>query len=316
MDSPNTTDAVPGGPTEPTYVDEARRGEHRWWRYLLGLGVILVMYFIVGTAASLLLIYAFTGGTDVAALSPVAGFVVAIAGFPFFLAGIVLAVTLVHRRSVRSLVTARAKIDWRRVGQGFVVWFALWCLVQFGYFLLSPELFSFGGDLVALALFVPLALVLTAIQTTTEELFFRGYAVQAASMVWGNRVFLALVSGVLFTLIHANNPEFSAGGWLTVFFGYFVGTGLVWAVVSLVDGTTELAIGAHFAQNIASFLLVGTAGTVVSTPAVFTIAVYDPVATMISALIIVPLFMVTVLRFLRRDPAARSVPTERPNARR
>lgn len=86
-----------------------------------------------------------------------------------------------------------------------------------------------------------------------------------------------------------------------MFFGYFVGTGLVWAVVSLVDGTTELAIGAHFANNIATILLVGTAGTVVSTPAVFAVDEFDPIAVVISTLVIVPLFLVIVLRFLKRD---------------
>jgi hypothetical protein len=39
---------------------------------------------------------------------------------------------------------------------------------------------------------VPIALVCTAIQTTTEELFFRGYIVQGASLICSNRVFLAI----------------------------------------------------------------------------------------------------------------------------
>lgn len=314
MKNVNRTDDASRTQDEASYVDESRRGEHRWWRYLLGLVVSLGMWVIVGTAASLLLTYAFSGGLDVSALGPVAGYVVTMAGFPFFLAGIVLTVTRIHRRHLRTLVTARARIDWRRVGQGFVVWLALWSLVRVGQFALSPESFSVGDDLAALALFVPLALVLTAIQTTTEELFFRGYVVQAASLVWVNRVFLAIVSGVAFTLIHLGNPEAGAGGWLTLFFGYFVGTGLVWAVVSLIDGTTELAIGAHFANNIASFLLVGTAGTVVSTPAVFTVSEYDPILGAISTLIIVPLFLVTVLRFLRRDRATASPSGDQPDA--
>lgn len=294
-------DDMVGRPSEPSYVDEARRGRDRWGRYLLGLVVALLSWLVVGTTVSLLLTYAISGGLDVSALGPVAGFVVTMAGFPFFLAGLVLSITRIHRRHVRTLVTSRSAIDWRRVGQGFVVWFALWTLVRVGQFALSPGSFSIDDDLAALALFAPLALALTAIQTTTEELFFRGYAVQAASLVWGNRVFLALVSAVLFTLVHLSNPEAGVGGWLTIFFGYFVGTGLVWAVVSLLDGTTELAIGAHFANNIANFLLVGTAGTVVSTPALFTVSEYDPVVGALSTLVIVPLFLVIVLRILRRD---------------
>ncbi|ANY08462.1 CPBP family intramembrane glutamic endopeptidase [Pseudonocardia sp. HH130630-07] len=310
MKMPNTTDDAPAGTTGTSYVDQAGRGEHRWWRYLLGLVVVLVLYFVVGTAASLALTYAFTGGFDISALGPVAGFVVTMAGFPFFLAGIVLAVTRVHRRPLRTLVTGRARIEWRRVGQGFAIWLALWCLVAAGQFALAPGSFSVGDDLAALALFAPLALVLTAIQTTTEKLFFRGYVVQAASRVWGNRVFLALVSAVAFTSVHLGNPEAGSGGWLTVFTGYFLGTGLIWVVVSLIDGTTELAIGAHFANNTAGFLLLGTAGTVVSTPALFTIARFDPVLSALSSVIIAALFLVIVLRFLKRDRTpARSADT-------
>jgi membrane protease YdiL (CAAX protease family) len=112
-----------------------------------------------------------------------------------------------------------------------------------GQYLFYPDSFSFNFDLATFALFVPLALIFTAIQTTTEELFFRGYVVQGASMISTNRVFLALVAAVVFTLPHLLNPEVSAGGWLTVFSNYFLVPGLLWTVVSLIDGTTELAIG-------------------------------------------------------------------------
>jgi hypothetical protein len=54
------------------------------------------------------------------------------------------------------------------------------------------------------------ALALTAIQTTTKELFFRGYIVQGASVIWANCVFLALASAVVFTLPHLGNPEAQA----------------------------------------------------------------------------------------------------------
>lgn len=309
MNSPATTTDELAAANRPTYVDEAAGGEYRWWRYVLGLVIIVVANLVVGGAVGLLVVYAVTGGLDPATLGPTASFVAIMSGFPFFLAGIVLVVTRLHRRHVRTLVTARARIDWRRVGLGFLTWLVLLCLVKLGSFLLAPESFSVNTDLAALALFAPLAIALTAIQTTTEELFFRGYVVQAASRVWGNRVFLALVSATLFTLPHLLNPEAAAGGWLTVFFGYFVGTGLVWVVVSLIDGTTELAIGAHFANNITSILLVGTAGTVVTTPALFTVDEYDPTVGALSTLIIVPLFMVTVLWFFKRnDVTEPSVP--------
>lgn len=38
-----------------TYVEAARRGSHRWWRYLLGLVIILFAWLVVGTVASAIL---------------------------------------------------------------------------------------------------------------------------------------------------------------------------------------------------------------------------------------------------------------------
>jgi hypothetical protein len=66
----------------------------------------------------------------------------------------------------------------------FVAWFVAVCLVGgLGQYLFYPDSFSFTTDLATFAPFVPLALVFTAIQTTSEELFYRGYIVQGASHI-------------------------------------------------------------------------------------------------------------------------------------
>jgi uncharacterized protein len=230
------------------------------------------------------------------------GFVVVMAGFPFFLGGILIAVSLIHRRHPLTLVTAREKISWTRIGHGFVAGFVPWVLLGgLGQYLLYPNSFSFNSDLKTFALFVPLALVITAIQTTTEELFFRGYIVQGASLIWSNRVFLAIVSAVIFTLPHATNPEAQEGGWIGMFLGYFVGTGLLYAVVSLIDGTTELVIGAHFANNIAYFLLFNWSGSFFTTPALFSISEYHARFYDITSLVLIPVFLVIVFRVFKRN---------------
>jgi uncharacterized protein len=286
----NTTEA-----TTATYVDAARQGKNQWWRYLLGVVVVLVAFLIVGTAASVGVAFALTGQPDHTVLGPFGLFLFNMAGFPFFLAGTLLAVALIHRRHPRTLITGRSRIDWRRIGQGFVAWFIP---------LLYPDTFSFTTDLATFALFVPLALVFTAIQTTSEELFYRGYIVQGASRIWSNRVFLALISGVIFTIPHLLNPEVRAGGWLTIFSNYFLGTGLVWAVVSLIDGTTELAIGAHFANNIVGFLTFNGPESAVSTPALFTLSAFHATFVALANLVIVPLFLAIAYGvFKREDPA-------------
>jgi uncharacterized protein len=298
----NTTEANPA-----TYVDAARQGKNDWWRYLLGVVVILVAWLIVGTATSVSVVFALTGQPDHTVLGLFGLFVFIMAGFPFFLAGTLLAVAVIHRRHPRTLVTGRAQIDWRRVGQGFVAWFIPLCLIGvLGQYLFYPDSFSFNDDLATFALFVPLALVFTAIQTTSEELFYRGYIVQGASHIWTNRVFLALVSAVIFTIPHLLNPEVSAGGWLTIFFNYFLGSGLVWAVVSLVDGTTELAIGAHFANNLVGFLVINAAGNAVTTPALFTVSEFHATFVALATLVIVPMFLAIAYGVFKRKTPARS----------
>jgi uncharacterized protein len=291
---------------DATYVEAARWGKYRGWRYVLGLVIILFAWLIVGTAASLLVAIALSGQTNYAVLSPVGNFLYVMAGFPCFLAGILLAISLVHRRSFRTLITAREKINWRRVGHGFVAWFVpFWLIAGLGQYFFYPDTFSFSVDFnfATFALFVPIALIFTAIQTTTEELFFRGYIVQGASLVWTNRVFLALVPAVIFTLPHLLNPEAIAGGWLTVFFNYFLVPGLVWTVVSLIDGTTELAIGVHFANNIGGNLLMGVAGSAVTAPTLFTVSKFHATYTALSMLVVVPVFLAIAYKVFKRDKA-------------
>jgi membrane protease YdiL (CAAX protease family) len=301
---------------DTTYVEAARWGKHRGWRYLLGLTIVLFAWMVAANFASAIVALALGGKEGVAAFSrldyaafgPVGGFVVVMAGFPVFLAGILIAVTLIHQRHPRTLVTAREKISWTRVGHGFVAGFVPWVLLGgLGQYLLYPDSFSFNSDFKTFALFVPIALILTAIQTTTEELFFRGYIVQGASLIWSNRVFLAIVSAAIFTLPHATNPESQEGGWIGMFLGYFVGTGLLYAIVSLIDGTTELAIGAHFANNIAYFLLFNWSGSFFAAPALFSISEYHARFYDIISLVLIPVFLAIVFRVFKRDKASESV---------
>lgn len=299
-----------------TYVEAARLGKYRGWRYVLGLMIILFAWMVAANFVSAIVALALGGKEgvtafsrlDFAAFGSVGGFVVAMAGFPVFLVGVLIAVTLIHQRHPRTLITAREKISWRRVGHGFVAGFVPWVLLAgLGQYLLYPDTFSFNFDLKTFALFVPIALILTAIQTTTEELFFRGYIVQGASLIWSNRVFLAIVSAVIFTLPHATNPESQEGGWIGMFLGLFIGTGLLFAIVSLIDGTTELAIGAHFANNIAYFLLFNWSGSFFAAPALFRISEYHARFYDITSLVLIPVFLVIVFRVFKRDKASEPV---------
>lgn len=234
-----------------TYIDAARQGKNTWLRYLLGILLILFFWWGIGGAVSFILAFALSGATDLSAppsLGAIQRYLVVGVTYGFFLVGVVLAVALIHRRSLRTLVTARDRINGKRIAQGFGVWFSLIGLSSLLSFILNPSIYSFGADPAEFIPFALVALIITPIQTTAEELFFRGYLLQAASFISKNLVFLVIVSGVLFGLVHMGNPGNSAGFVLLVLYYLAVGTFL--ALISLKDGTTELAIGIHAATNL------------------------------------------------------------------
>jgi membrane protease YdiL (CAAX protease family) len=287
-----------------TYLEAGRRGKNSWLRYLLGVVFILFMWFVVGGWVSVALgslLNAPTGqiATEPSLAGPIAGYLVISASFPVFLLGSVLAVALLHRRSPLTLVTGRRSVDWGRVGTGFGVWFALAVLGGLVGFLLYPSAFSLGSDLAAFVPFALLALVLTPIQATAEEVFFRGYLVQGASLISSNFVFLALASGVLFMLPHLlANPGLDAGFLLVALYHFGFGAFLAW--VSLRDGTLELAIGAHAAINLFGAVVLSFEGSALKTPSLFYTDRFLPAYSLIEFLVTAALFYLAVFVLLKR----------------
>jgi uncharacterized protein len=289
-----------------TYLEAGRRGKNTWPRYLLGVIFILFMWFVVGGRASLALGSLLDVSAEQIAKVPsspglIAGYLVLSASFPFFLLGTLLAVALIHRRNPLTLVTGRRSIDWRRVGTGFGVLFVLVALSTFVEFLVYPSSFSLGPSLAAFVPFALLALVLTPIQTASEDLFFRGYLVQASSLISSNFLFLAVISGVLSMLPHLlANPELDAGFLLVAL--YYFGFGAFIAWVSLRDGTLELAIGAHAANNLYGAIVLSFEGSALNTPSLFYTDRFVPAYNLIQFLVAAVLFYLAVFVLFKRRP--------------
>ena len=156
--------------------------------------------------------------------------------------------------------------------------------------------------------FALLALVFTPIQTTAEEVFFRGYLVQGASLISSNFVFLAVASGVLFMLPHLANPGLDSGFLLVALYHFGFGAFLAW--ISLKDGTLELAIGAHAANNLFGAIVLGFEGSALNTPSLFLTDRFVPVYSLIQFLVTAALFYVVVFVLFKRR--TRNGPVGRP----
>jgi len=270
---------------------------------VLGIVFIVFMWFVVGGWASLALanllgISPEQIATNPSAAGPIAGYLVIIVPYPVFLLGSVLAVTFLHRLGPLTLVTGRRHTDWRRVGTGLGVWFVLAVLGGLVGFLLDPSAFSLGPNLAAFVPFALLAVVLTPIQTTAEEVFFRGYLVQGASLISPNFLFLAVASGVLFMLPHLANPGMGSAFLLVALYHFGFGAFLAW--ISLKDSTLELAIGAHAANNLFGAVVLGFEGSALDTPSLFLTDRFVPAYSLIPFLAAAALFYVVVFALFQR----------------
>ncbi len=78
-------------------------------------------------------------------------------------------------------------------------------------------------------------------------------------------------------------------------------------MVSLIDGTTELAIGVHFANNIIGILVINRDGSALTTPALFKISEFHATYVALSVLVAIPIFLAIAYKVFKRDEASEPV---------
>ena len=259
-------------PAAARYLALAESGRNAAWRYVLGVIIVVAFFELLGYAPYWLMMQFTAFGT-------VEQFIGLNASVFVGLVGLAIAVKWIHGRSLHSLVTPYARIDWRRMFTGAAVWagFAAICSLVEAWLFPGRYRLTFNPDVFFLS--AGLALLLTPLQTATEELLFRGYVMQSLGLFCRRPSVLIVVSGLLFTLPHMGNPEVGAAP-LLVLPQYFI-IGALLAAVTLKDGRLELAIGIHAANNLFTGIVANIEPSVISTDAIFT-SEFDPAYALVS----------------------------------
>ncbi len=257
-----------------SYVDAVQQGRNAWWRYFLSLLLIMSFWLILGSLPLIiwLAISHLTKSTLTipAKYDQLLKYVVVSLSFCFLLLGIFLAMTGIHRRRFRTLIRPDGIVSGRRILQGGGAWLLLLAVSYLTEAGVTPARFELTFDSTRWLLFLPLVLIFTPIQTTAEELLFRGYVLQGLSLLIKNRWFLVGVSSLLFGALHLGNPEVGATnsvGWLTL---TYIAFGVFLALITLRDNSLELAIGCHAANNLFLAAIVRDRVSVLDTPAMLT----------------------------------------------
>lgn len=294
------------------FLDQVRLGQTDWFRYFFGLMLILFFWFVLGSVFILVpMVWAMVDGNPETAVNPETGFVAGIdpllnyialnLTFGALIVGVFLTVKFVHGRPFRSIITPAKTLNWRRLGQGFGLWLLLITLSSLVEYLIHPEIYTVVFNARRFLPFAVMVLLLTPMQTTAEELLFRGYLLQATGHLSRNFWVLALINGILFMVPHLGNPELAASAILLPLF-YF-SFGAIFAFITLRDNSAELAIGAHAANNLYSALFANYTNSALQTESIFLVTELDAAYALISFWVMAIIFyFVLVGRQRRAEP--------------
>lgn len=283
-----------------TFLDQASKGKTSIFRYIVGIFIIYFFIYVVGAAAQFIVAMAL-GSTveldrfNISSITPMAYFVVTMCPAICGIIGVFISVRYVHQRPFTTLITPFKKINAKPILFGFGFFFLLLVLSDVILGGLNSSFIQFNANnIINWIYFLPVILLLIPLQTTSEELTYRGYWMQGTGLLTRNFFILALINGILFLLPHIVNPEITTGGILAMV--YYVVVGFSLAFITLKSGTLELAIGMHAANNIYESAIIHPQASILQTPSLFTQAAIDPIYELITIVIIMVVFYLVTFK--------------------
>ncbi len=270
------------------FIQQAYKGKNELWMFILttllvsGIFIINIIAFLFMSSEDMELAYD-TMKNIPANLS----LVINLLPFVFLLGLLFVMVKFVHQRSILSLTTARSKVDFKRIVFSFSLIVVI-TLISFAVsYYIDPSQIELQFNPTKFAILFIISLILFPFQIGLEEYLFRGYFMQQIGVMARNKWLPLIITSVFFGLAHSANPEVSKMGFITMFF--YIGTGLLLGVMTLMDDGLELALGFHLGNNLLAALLITSDWSVLQTDAIFRYTAEEPPNTF--AEIIMPLIV-------------------------
>jgi membrane protease YdiL (CAAX protease family) len=258
------------------FIEQGINEKNKFWKYLLGLVIIAGATFLgqMTMLAAILFQTTFKGKayptTDTELLhffEPNLNLFLLLFSYVVALLGIYLVVRFLHHQKFTTIVTSRKQVDWKRVLFSFSIWTIFTIVSTLVTYYLNPSDFEINFQLVPFLILLVIATLLVPIQTSVEELIFRGYLMQGFAILSKNKWLPLLITSTIFGLLHLSNPEVSKLG--NIIMVYYIGTGLLLGIMTLMDDGMELALGFHAANNLIGALLVTSDWSAFQTYSIF-----------------------------------------------
>lgn len=225
------------------------------------LGATIVTLFWVATTMVVLIggshlfaLWQASSGTVQDFMASPAGILAALASFAGIWIGLWAAMRWVHRESLMALIGTSRRVSRSGFLRGLAAVLLTSLLSEVLLYFLQPDIARGAISLSSWLLFLIPILVLTLLQTSSEEVLFRGYLLRGLANRFQNPLIWALLPGLLFTSMHWTPGSTAAINACVL--ASIAAFALLLTLVVYATGNLGAAFGVHLGNNLTGFLLI------------------------------------------------------------
>lgn len=250
------------------FIEQAFKGNNEWWR--VAISTFLTAGIFIGNFIMFFLLSKEQMDEMYQSMKEIPNnisLIINLLPFLFLLGLLFVLVRFLHNRSILSLTTSREKVDYKRIffSLGLIILFTILTFSISYFFDNTTVLWNFHPLKFAVLLLI--SLLLFPFQIGLEEYLFRSYLMQQIGIVARNRWVPLVLTSVIFGLFHSANPEVAQMGYGVMIF--YIGTGFLLGIMTLMDESIELALGFHLGNNLMAALLITSDFSALQTDAIF-----------------------------------------------
>lgn len=250
------------------FINQAYKGDNTWWRVLIttllttGIFIANFIMFFLMSKEQMDEVYKKMGD-----IHGIKSLIINLSPFIFLLALLFFLVRFLHKRSILSLTTSRSRVDYKRIffSFGLIVFLTIVGFAVSYSFDNSQIIWNFNPLRFTILFIISIAMF--PFQIGFEEYLFRGFLMQQIGIAVKNRWFPLLFTSVIFGLFHSANPEVYKMGFGVM--AFYIGTGFLLGIMTLMDESLELALGFHLGNNLMAALLITSDFSAIQTDAIF-----------------------------------------------
>ncbi len=196
---------------------------------------------------------------------------------------------LLLKGGYRQLFTRSNQSFGREVRIGAMVMASILLITAVPDLTLNSSSYEWTFNLNSFLPYLLVAAILIPMQTTAEEVFYRGWVQQRLENGRRSIWFVSSANGFLFALPHLANPEVNGELFLAIL-GYGA-SGFMFAWVTMRDQSIGIAVGAHAANNILAGLFVTSEDSALPAASLWTTPAVSWLPSTIISLMMIPLFI-------------------------